>query len=127
MDDQMKALKEKLKKAWCRETSYYPDQWTPQNPSCGQCMITTRYLVEHFNAKAVFARAVLPDGTKAPGGHFYAEIGGRPVDLTADQFPEGTKIEKIRNVSAGFLKRSPAASRRYDLMTARLEDVRLDP
>lgn len=125
-EDELSAIKEILRAAWCRETSYYPDQWTPENPSCGQCMITTRYLVEHFGAKAAFADAVLPDGSEAPGGHFFAEIDDAVVDLTAGQFPEGTEIIKRRNVSLSFLKSDPDGRRRYDLLTRRMNGATLD-
>ena len=127
LDKELKDLRKKLEKAWCRETSYYKDQWTPENPSCGQCMITTRYLVEHFGARAAFAKAVLPDGTEAQGGHFFAEIEGKVVDLTADQFPGGTEIIKSRNVSLGYLKRGEDGRRRYDMLTRRLNDATLMP
>lgn len=126
LDEELKKLKNKLKEAWCKETSYYPEEWSEKNPSCGQCMITTRYLVDHFGARAFFAHVLLPDGTEAPGGHFFAKINGKRVDLTEDQFPSGKHIIECREVSPKFLLRKPDARRRYDLMTARLEGARFD-
>ena len=127
LDEELKDLKKRLEKAWCRETSYYKKEWTPENPSCGQCMITTRYLVEHFNARAVFADAIFPDGKKASGGHYYTEIDGNPIDLTADQFPSGTKIEKVRYVTLSHLRADAGGRLRYNLLTQRLNDVTLNP
>lgn len=127
LDEELKDLRKRLEKAWCRETSHNKDQWTPENPSSGQCMITTRYLVENFNARAVYADAHLPDGGKAKGGHYYAEIDGNPVDLTADQFPSGTKIEKVRYVTLSHLRAETDGRHRYNLLTQRLNDVTLDP
>lgn len=128
MDESVKQeIKGRLRKAWCRETSYHPGEWTPENPSRGHCGVVTAYQMEHMGAKGFFAHAVLPDGAEDPGGHFFGEIDGRREDWTEDQFPPGTVIVKCREVSLKFLLRKPDTRRRYNLMTQRLEDATLAP
>jgi hypothetical protein len=41
-------LKNILKKAWSKETSSVPDQWSKFNPALGQCAVTALAVNDYF-------------------------------------------------------------------------------
>ena len=41
-------LEKALKKSWCKETSYCPNEWNELNPSLGQCAITALIVNDYF-------------------------------------------------------------------------------
>jgi hypothetical protein len=118
-----KALEEfkgKLMAAWCQATSYYKEQWTPENPACGQCLVSSMLVQDRFGGSLIFADAILPDGTLAEGGHFYNEIGGKRVDLTESQFPAGTQIIKKQRTLRYFVEQNADTMARYNLLKRRM-------
>ena len=67
-----------LRKSWSLATAR---QWTPTNPTAGQCNVTALLVHELFGG----------DLLKTPlstGDHFYNRIGGRRYDFTESQFRE---------------------------------------
>lgn len=63
-------------KSWSRRTSTL---WTAGTPSRGQCGVTALVVNDYFGGEIL----------KTPVGaawHFYNRVGGRVLDLTADQF-----------------------------------------
>ena len=75
-------LYEALMKLWCAETCAprMRDDWSPENPTLGQCSITS------FLAQDIFGGEVygidLPEG----GIHCFNQIGDCMFDLTNEQF-----------------------------------------
>lgn len=82
-------LRTVLEHSWSAETSANPD-WTDANKSLGQCAVTACIVEDYFGGEIVNTKAELPDGTI--DSHYYNAIEGIDVDLTRDQFPEGTII-----------------------------------
>lgn len=119
-DQEFEEFKGKLKTAWCQATSYYKDQWTPENPACGQCLVSSLVVQDKFGGTIAFADAVLPDGTLAEGGHFFNEIDGKRVDMTQNQFPEGTRIIRKNRVLRYFLEQNADTMARYNLLKSRM-------
>ena len=67
---------------WSRDTSYRASgDWTPTNPSYGQCAITALKVQELLGGELL--RIDIPGS----GSHYANRINGGIVDLTADQFP----------------------------------------
>jgi hypothetical protein len=74
-------LRPVLSTCWSRETAYHASgEWTPANPSYGQCAITALKVQELLGGELV--RVSAPDG----GTHYANRINGEIYDLTADQF-----------------------------------------
>lgn len=71
-----------LSAAWCRETSYCPDEWSEENPARGQCAVTA--LVVQDLLGGIIVRSVVGDEV-----HYWNELlpDGTHVDLTREQFP----------------------------------------
>ena len=100
------ALREKLSSsAWRKETSYWPDEWSDEVPSIGQCAITS-LLVQDFLGGDI-EEVVVEDG-RVHFRNIVPTLG--TVDLTEDQFPE----------DIGFIHSKPAT--RQEILTN--EDTR---
>jgi hypothetical protein len=73
---------------WCRESSGFPQEWTEDNPSCGQCHPTTR-LVRALYGGVIITQTLKPAFVKPSEpkfwGHCVNEINGYRYDLTSDQ------------------------------------------
>ncbi len=73
-----------LLKIWCAETCAprLRDEWSPENPTLGQCSITA------FLAQDIFGGKVC--GIPREGGtfHCYNVVGDITFDLTSEQFGE---------------------------------------
>lgn len=78
-----------IRKVWCRESASPSSQneWSEQNPSWGQCAVTA-LLVQDIEGGELIRTVV--DGF---GSHYYNRLpSGQEIDLTRDQFPEGSII-----------------------------------
>ena len=73
--------------AWSRDTAQSPDLWSEATPSKGQCAVTAALVQELTGLPVVRGQAFLPDGSIE--SHYWNE----GLDLTLDQFPEGTRTE----------------------------------
>lgn len=93
-------LEKALQKAWCKETSSDPANWTAKNPAWGQCAISALLINDYFGGKIVFAEALLPNGTKI--SHYFNFINEMEIDITREQFPPGTIIPTGVDKTKGF-------------------------
>lgn len=116
-----------LKACWCAETSASPQEWAASNPAWGQCAVTALVVDNIFHARIVKCEATLPCGRTI--GHYYNVVDGQAVDLTRDQFPQGTIFTKGEARRQGFATTreyllSAATTRaRYDRLMAAMADA----
>ena len=85
-------LYDALLHVWC-EYSCTPrlrENWTPDNPTLGQCAITS------FLAQDIFGGKVFGIPREAGNFHCYNEVGGYVFDLTSEQF-EGEPLNYTGN------------------------------
>ncbi len=81
----VEALASALLRAWSIDTS---SAWTPDNPACGQCGVTSMVVQDLFGGE------ILKTGT--PGGmHFYNRVNGVRIDLTQAQFTQLPTYEDL--------------------------------
>lgn len=124
---ELNRLEEILKLAWCRETSFTPERWSPENPAFGQCVPTALIVNDYLGGKIVWAEATYPDGTKE--SHYFNEVDGKQLDLTRCQFPEGTAIpigiDRKKNfpTTRDYLLSSSAVKMRYDLLKSLVDSL----
>lgn len=85
-------LQDKLKNAWCAETSYYSEKWDSSNAAYGQCAVTALIVNDYFGGDIVWAEVDLPSGEKE--SHYFNLIDDKEIDLTGSQFPIGTIVPK---------------------------------
>ena len=109
-----------LEKAWCRETAHpsYKDKWSEDNPSCGQCCVTTLVIQDQYGGDIYSCKV-------GSNSHFVNIIDERIIDRTAEQFG-GTG--NIKYINGSFRKRTRASllknkdvKARYELLKARLD------
>ncbi len=110
-----------LKDAWCKETctKRLRDSWSKENPSLGQCTITS------FLAQDIFGGKVY--GILQSGGnyHCYNVVGDCTFDLTSEQFGDEAKNlvyennpEQLREVQ--FAKDDK--QQRYEMLKERVKE-----
>lgn len=125
----------KLRNAFSEATSELPEQWTPDNPSIGQCHVSALVLQDLYGGDIIcgYTFSGSPAATK-PTGHFWNVIDGVTIDITRDQFPLHATITPlgiaappltITRVKADLLARlaGVAPSETVDLVAALRDSV----
>lgn len=81
-----------LRAAWSRETSEDPDEWSPANPSRGQCAVTALVIRELLGGEILIATVLPRDGEPRERHAWNRLPSGEEVDLTFDQFRGGETL-----------------------------------
>jgi hypothetical protein len=81
-------IEEAIKAGWGRDTVEVEDGWTPDNPSRGQCDVTSLVVHDIFGGEILAAR-VFRDGEQVEWHTWNRLPGGMELDLTRDQFKNG--------------------------------------
>jgi hypothetical protein len=68
-------------------------EWTPANPSRGQCAVTALVVHDLLGGQLLEAEVRNPDGSQQ-GFHYWNRLAGVDVDLTRDQFTSGESIQE---------------------------------
>jgi hypothetical protein len=72
-----------IRESWDQHTSGYPDQWTLQNPACGQCTVSALVLHDHCGGVIMEFVTVSDDISHY---HDVNVIDGMLLDVTFGQF-----------------------------------------
>ncbi len=106
------ALRTELRRRWCAETSFWPEEWTPDRPSLGQCAVTAMIVQDHVGGDIL---RTVNEGVL----HYWNRVEGVDVDLTRDQFDAWDPHEEIDVVDRGLLQASgPTIAARYRRLAA---------
>jgi hypothetical protein len=84
-------IEDAVRASWDFDTADQDDGWTPENPSRGQCDITSLVLHDIFGGE-ILAADVFRDGRRVEAHMWNRLPGGIEVDLTRDQFSDGEVI-----------------------------------
>jgi hypothetical protein len=88
-------LEQAIRESWSLDTSDDPHQWSPENPSRGQCDITSLVVHDLVGGELLAADVYL--GDERIEGHMWNRLAsGIDVDLTRDQFRRGEVIGQPR-------------------------------
>jgi len=92
-----------IRASWGLDTADEDDGWTPENPSRGQCDVTTLVVHDIFGGDVLGADVFL-DGERIEGHMWNRLPGGLEVDLTREQFRNGEVIGEpsVRHRPARF-------------------------
>lgn len=105
-----------IQMSWGSDTTTDPENWTQENPSYGQCAVTS-LIVQHFFGGSLVRTVV--EGVS----HYYNELpDGTELDLTRQQFPQwlpqGAEY-RDREYVIGF----PITQARYEILMERVQKV----
>jgi len=123
----LEKLKDLLKKSWSKESSAYPESWTPKNPAWGQCLVTALLIQDYKGGKIL-------EGKVKMGGkmrkHFWNELpGGKEFDFTKEQFSNNTnnisitKKEEMKSEFISHCLRIQNVRQRYFLLKSNFEKL----
>ena len=110
-----------LLECWCKETAYPSCQkdWSPDDPSYGQCAITAMLVHDLFGGTIHRIR------NSGGGTHYFNKIGGRYFDLTAAQFWNYNlplHHEPNEEMPRSICGRNPDTANRYKLLVAKIAE-----
>ncbi|WP_132704309.1 YunG family protein [Reinekea marinisedimentorum] len=89
LDEVLKALRD----SWSLESTEEPENWTPSNPSRGQCGVSSLIINDYFGGKLVLWKVYV--GEEQVGFHYSNELpDGTPIDSTAEQFWENEELKE---------------------------------
>lgn len=93
----MEALRAAIRASWSIETCDPTDaaEWTPANPSRGQCAVTALVVHDQFGGQILEAEVHFQDGSRQ-GFHYWNRLAGGDVDLTAEQFTPHEFLQEPR-------------------------------
>lgn len=112
-------LKNKLEEAWCIETCAYSfrNGWSKDNPSYGQCAVTTLIVNDYFGGKIMRCMS-------SNGSHYYNLIDNNIIDLTSEQFlGENLDYEHGEERTREYLLSNVNTLNRYMLLNDKLNEV----
>jgi hypothetical protein len=84
-------IEDAIRASWGLDTADEDDGWTPDNPSRGQCDVTSLVVYDIFGGE-ILAAPVFRDGVQIEWHMWNRLPGGVEVDLTRDQFRNGEAI-----------------------------------
>ena len=84
-----------VKKAWSRDTSSDPENWSPQNPAWSQFDVTSLVVNDYLGGSIIHFGVRSTDGTTY--NHTCNKVEGEVVDFTKVQFPEGSVFTRSNN------------------------------
>ncbi len=87
----LETLASALHKSWSADTSS-ASGWTEANSAKGQCAVTACVVQDYLGGYILNTVATLPDDQTV--SHYFNIVDGKTIDLTRQQFPEGTIFTK---------------------------------
>ena len=117
-----------IRASWGPDTADPDDGWAPENPSRGQCDVTSLVVHDIFGGE-ILAAGVFRDGERIESHMWNRLPGGAEVDLTRDQFRNGEVLGEpsVRERPAEFPAEHPRYHRykAYLVLASRVQE-RLD-
>jgi hypothetical protein len=111
---ELAALRIELQRHWCAETSFWPDEWTPDRPSFGQRAVTAMIVHDRFGGEML---RTLNEGVI----HYWNRVDDIDIDFTRDQFDTWDPEDEVVAVDLDYVGSSgPSIAARYSRLTAAL-------
>jgi hypothetical protein len=103
----LNAIEAAVRASWSLESCDPVDvpDWSPQNPSRGQCGVTSLVLQDWLGGELMMCDMVHADGSPQSVHYWNRFAGGIEVDLTWEQFRDGERIVAGSEHSVGHPER----------------------
>lgn len=113
------ALAGALRASWTADTSS-ETEWTPSNPTLGQCAVTALVVQDYYGGGLL--RAVVPTGS-----HYWGLLDdGTEVDLTCEQFAVFSPVSPPQPRTRDHVLSNPDTVCRYRMLAARVRTALTD-
>lgn len=111
-------LKGLIAAAWSKETSADPSQWSPTNPSLGQCAVTALVVQDFLGGELL--RALVGQVS-----HYWNLLpSGGELDLTIGQFgPTPPAANDIAHRTRSYVLSFVETQRRYEILRDRVDSM----
>jgi hypothetical protein len=88
------AVEAAIRASWGIDTCDPVDvpNWTPDNPSSGQCAVTALVVRDLVGGQLLEAEVLYDDGSRQ-GFHYWNRLAGFDVDLTREQFKPNETVQ----------------------------------
>jgi hypothetical protein len=111
---ELAALHIELQRHWCADTSFWPNGWTTDRPSFGQCAVTAMIVHDRFGGEML---RTVNQGVI----HYWNRVDDVDIDLTRDQFDTWDPDDEIVAVDPAQVGSSgPSIAARHSLLAAAL-------
>ncbi len=119
-------LEQAIRSSWSRDTADADNDWTPDNPSCGQCDITSLVVQDLLGGELLGADVHL-DGARVEAHMWNRLPSGLEVDLTREQFRRGQVVGEpvVRRRTPAIAEPSHPRYHRYEqylVLSARVRE-----
>jgi hypothetical protein len=112
-----------IRKAWSKDTSDDPEEWTESNSARGQCGVTAMVIHELFGG-VLLVSDVFRDGVRVETHYWNRLPSGLEVDLTREQFRRGEQFGEPRLIDpATSPAPKPDSLRRSRLLSSRVQEA----
>jgi hypothetical protein len=98
---------------WTRETSSVPDEWTPENPTRGQCAVTALLIRELLGGD------LMRTTVKGESHYFNRLPNGTWLDLTLGQFDGDFYDDSPEVRDVAYVLSFPETAHRFGLLRRR--------
>jgi hypothetical protein len=106
-----------LRTRWTRDTSADQQHWSPENPSYGQCAVTSLIVQDILGGSLLRARV---KGTT----HYWNRLpSGEELDLTREQFGAVTDIPTGEERPRDYVLSFPDTARRYHALAESVREA----
>jgi hypothetical protein len=108
-------LEQAIRDSWSLDTADSDNDWTPENPSCGQCDITSLVVHDLLGGELLGAE-VYRDGERVEAHMWNRLPSGIEIDLTREQFKRGEIVGEpvVRRRTAAIADPAHPRYERYE-------------
>ena len=118
-------LEQAIRDSWSLDTADEENEWTHENPACGQCDITSLVVHDHLGGTLLGA-GVFRQGERVEAHMWNRLASGLEVDLTREQFKRDEVIGEpvVRPRSAAIANPDHPRYHRYEKYLVLADRVR---
>lgn len=104
-----------IQKSWSAQSSFVPEEWSPRNPTRGQCAVTAIIVQDELGGE------IMKCDVAGDAAHFYNKTeGGQIIDLTRVQFDESVVFGVEKVADREIILSYPGTQERYEILKTKV-------